>query len=256
MDETKSPLIFLIRPSLFKSSTGSEPMAAGTHRKTSQNNRVLKNPVKRATILKAAESIFAKKGFHEATISEIARKSKVSEATIYEYFSSKEELLFSIPAQTTRQHEEKIREILKYIQGAANKLRFLVHRHLGLYAENPDYANIVMLILKGHRNFQKTDAYKVVRSTARITLQVLEEGMQTGEFRTDIQPHLVRAMIWGTIEHLVTRKCLLGKPSDLLGLADEIIATLFQGIVVPQKEPFINLRVKIEDNLKPKGGRS
>lgn len=231
-------------------------MAASTHNRSSKNNRALKNPVKGAAILKAAESIFAKKGFHEATISEIARKSKVSEATIYEYFSSKEELLFSIPARTTQQYEEKNREILKYIRGAANKLRFLIYRHLGLYAENPDYANIVMLILKGHRNFQKTDAYKVVQSTARKTIHVLEEGVQNGEFRPGIQPHLVRAMIWGTIEHLVTRKCLLGKPDDLLGLADDVIDTIFQGIVVPQKEPTINLRVKIEDNLKPKGGRS
>ena len=231
-------------------------MAAGTDNKTSKNHRILKNPVKGAAILKAAEIIFARKGFHEATISEIARKSKVSEATIYDYFSSKEELLFSIPAQTTRQYDEKNREILKYIQGAANKLRFLIHRHLGLYAENPDYANIVMLTLKGHRNFQKTDAYKIVQSTARKTIHVLEEGIQNGEFRPDIQPHLVRAMIWGTIEHLVTRKCLLGKPADLLSLADDIIATIFQGIVVPQTEPFINLKVMIEDNLKPKGGRS
>jgi TetR/AcrR family fatty acid metabolism transcriptional regulator len=135
-------------------------------------------------------------------------------------------------------------------------MRFLIYRHLSLYAENPDYANIVMLILKGHRNFQKTAAYKSVQSAARITIQVLEEGVQKGEFRPDIQPLLVRAIIWGTIEHLVTRKCLLGKPDDLLGLADDIITTIFKGIVVPKKEPTLNLKVNIEDNLKPKGGRS
>jgi TetR/AcrR family fatty acid metabolism transcriptional regulator len=113
-----------------------------------------------------------------------------------------------------------------------------------------------MLILKGHRNFQKTDAYKIVQSTARIAIDVLDEGIQNGEFRSDIQPYLVRAMIWGTVEHLVTRRCLLGKPDDLMGLVDDIIDTLFNGIVVPQKEPTINLKVNIEDNLKPKGGRS
>ena len=43
---------------------------------------------------------------------------------------------------------------------------------------------------------------------------------------------------------------------DLLGLADDIITTIFEGIVVPQKEPTINLKVNIEDNLKPKGGRT
>jgi TetR/AcrR family fatty acid metabolism transcriptional regulator len=225
-------------------------MATRTGTNSSKNHKTPKNPIKGAAILKAAESIFAKKGFHEATISDIARKSKVSEATIYEYFSSKEELLFAIPARTTRQHEEKNREILKYIQGAANKLRFLIYRHMGLYAENPDYANIVMLILKGHRNFQKTDAYKSVRSAARITIQVLKEGIQNGEFRSDIQPYLVRAMIWGTIEHLVTRKSLLGKPHDLLALADDMIDTLFQGIAVTGKEPTINLNVTLENKNK------
>jgi hypothetical protein len=49
---------------------------------------------------------------------------------------------------------------------------------------------------------------------------------------------------------------LLGKHHDLMGLVDDIIDTLFKGIVVPQREPTINLKVNIEDNLKPKGGRS
>ena len=138
-----------------------------------------------------------------------------------------------------------------------NQIDYYDNRFIGTQLpENPDYANIVMLILKGHRNFQKTDAYKIVQSTARIPTQFLEEGMQNGEFRPDMQPHLVRAILWGTVEHLVTRKCLLGKPKDLLGLADDIIDTIFRGIMVPQKEPFIKLKVNIEDNLKPKGGRS
>ena len=213
-----------------------------------QSSKILKNPQKGAAILRAAERIFAKKGFQAATISDIAKKAGVSEATIYEYFSSKEELLFSIPAETIRAYQEKNREILPYIQGAANKLRFLIHRHLYLYADSPDYSNVVMLILKGNRNFLKTEAYKIVQSSARNYIQVLEEGIQNGEFRSDIQPHLVRAMIWGTIEHSVTRKSLLGKPSDLLALADEIFNTIFRGIASSKKEPVIQVNVKLEQS--------
>jgi TetR/AcrR family fatty acid metabolism transcriptional regulator len=212
-----------------------------------KGSKAKKNPAKGAAILKAAEHTFARKGFHEATISDIAKKAKVSEATIYEYFSSKEELLFSIPAKTIHQYQEKNLEILEYIQGAANKLRFLIYRHLKLYASNPDYANVVMLILKGNRNFLKTEAYQIVQRSARNTTQVLEEGIQSGEFRPDIKPYLVRAMIWGTIEHLVTRKSLFGKPQDLLGLADHIVGTIFIGILTPQKtEPTIHVQVKME----------
>ena len=204
-----------------------------------------KKPAKGAVILKAAEYIFAQKGFHEATISDIAKKAEVSEATIYEYFSSKEELLFTIPAETIHQYQEKNLEILEYIQGAANKLKFLIYRHLKLYASNPDYANVVMLILKGNRNFLKTEAYKIVQRSARNTTQVLEEGIKNGEFRPDINPYLVRAMIWGTIEHLVIRKSLFGKPQDLLGMADDVVTTIFNGILTPQKEPTINVNVKM-----------
>jgi AcrR family transcriptional regulator len=215
------------------------------------NSKILKNPKKGAEILRAAEHIFAKKGFQSATISDIAKRANVSEVTIYEYFSSKEELLFSIPAEIIREYHEKNRDILQYIHGAANKLRFLINRHLGLYAENPDYANVVMLILKGSRNFLKTEAYKVIQSSARNYIQVLEEGIENNEFRPDLEPYIVRAMIWGTIEHSVTRKSLTGKPADLIALADEIFHTIFTGIAQPKTVPAINVNVNLKQPDSP-----
>jgi TetR/AcrR family fatty acid metabolism transcriptional regulator len=218
-----------------------------TNTRNSKNNqKAPKNPAKRLAILKAAESIFSKKGFQGATVSSIAKKAHVSEATIYDYFSTKEELLFSIPAEKILDYQKKNREILQYIQGATNKLRFLVYRHLQLYQPDTAYANVAMLILKTNRNFLNTEAYKVVQASARNTIEVLKEGMKSGEFRPDIQPYLVRAMIWGTIEHLVIRRSLLGKPEDLLSLADEITTTIFQGILAPRKETALNVHVTME----------
>ena len=56
---------------------------------------------RREQILRAAEKIFAEKGFHETTISDIAKGAGLSEPTLYEYFSSKEEILFTIPEETS-----------------------------------------------------------------------------------------------------------------------------------------------------------
>jgi TetR/AcrR family fatty acid metabolism transcriptional regulator len=215
-------------------------------RNSNKNQKAPKNPAKRMAIVESAKSIFAERGFHETTVSGIAKKAHVSEATIYEYFSTKEELLFCIPGEKILEYQTKNREILQYIQDATNKLRFLIYRHLQLYASDPDYARVAMLILKTNRNFLNTEAYKVVQASARNTIEVLEEGMKSGEFRPDIQPYLIRAMIWGTIEHLVIRKSLLGKPEDLLSLADEITATMFQGILAPRKEPVFNIHVTMD----------
>jgi len=220
----------------------------GKANSSKRNQKPQKNPRKAAAILRAAESIFARKGFHTATIAEIAKKAKVSEATIYEYFSTKEDLLFEIPAEKISSYHEKNREIIKYLHGAANKLRFLILRHLELYENNPDYANVVMLILKGNRNFLKTDAYKIVQQSARYYIQVLKEGVQNGEFREDVQPYLVRAMIWGTIEHTVARKSLLGEPSDLIPLAEDIYETIMQGIQNPAGKPGRQIKRESDNN--------
>jgi TetR/AcrR family fatty acid metabolism transcriptional regulator len=221
-------------------------MTAAKTQNLRKNQKAPKNPAKRLAILEAAESIFSKRGFQGATVSDIAKKAHVSEATIYEYFSTKEELLFSIPGEKILEYQTKNREILQYIQGSTNKLRFLIYRHLQLYASDSDYARVVMLTLKTNRNFLNTEAYKVVQASARNTIEVLQEGIKNGEFRPDIQPYLVRAMIWGTIEHLVIRKSMLGKPEDLLCLADEITNTIFHGILAPRKETALNVHVTMD----------
>ena len=70
--------------------------------------RHTKSEARKELILTAAERIFVHKGFSDATVSEVAREAGLSDATIYEYFSSKEELLFSIPLPTTRKAAQEL----------------------------------------------------------------------------------------------------------------------------------------------------
>ena len=117
-----------------------------------------------------------------------------------------------------------------------------------LYADDPDYANIVMLNLKVNRNFLKTEAYGIIQSSAKKYIQVIKEGIQNGVFRSDIDPHLVRSMIWGTIQHSVTRRSMMGEPDDLMALADDIYDTIFAGIRAKKNEPAINVNVMMQNS--------
>lgn len=47
-------------------------------------------------ILDAALDVFAHKGFHSATITDIAKKAGIAKGLLYHYFNSKEELLYHI----------------------------------------------------------------------------------------------------------------------------------------------------------------
>jgi len=92
---------------------------------------------RREEILEAAAIVFAEKGFHAATMEEIAIQAGIGKSTVYEYFSSKEELFremfqmgvsFYLDAMQGRlQQPCSVRDILTAI--AAAHFKFIVERN-------------------------------------------------------------------------------------------------------------------------------
>ncbi len=183
-----------------------------------------------SSIIDAALQVFGEKGYYNATISEIARKANVSEATIYEYFGSKEDLLFAIPGEITSQAVEFLEAMNAYIKGAENKIRAIVYGYYNLYKDNPDYSSLVLLDLKHNRKFMEAEGYREVKRAAGFILAALKEGMESGEFRPDIDPYLVRSMILGTIEHIFFRWHLKGRQEDLADFIDPMMEMITSGI--------------------------
>ena len=207
---------------------------------------------RRERIIEAALKIFSKKDFQDATISEISRAAGVSDATVYEYFKSKEELLFEIPEEITERSIEAIEKFLPYVRGAEAKMRVIIQNYISTYEKNPEYSNLIMLHLKNNRKFLKTKAYEVVRTAAQSLLNSIQEGIADGTFKKDIDPYLVRSMILGTIEHLFTRKHLLGKPSNIMEYIDPIVDLILSGITTRKDQKSISLHLHFAgDTLLP-----
>jgi len=123
--------------------------------------------IRKNKILTAAENVFGKKGFQDATISEIAKVAKISEASIYEYFSTKEKLLFTIPTKYASDLFDLIEFHLKLIRGSGNKLRSIIFLFISSYEERPDNASIIMLLLKQNKRFLNTEGHlKIKKSVA------------------------------------------------------------------------------------------
>jgi len=66
----------------------------GTNTKTSRKER--ERLVRKRDIMRAARELFATKGFHDTSLDDIAREAEFGKGTIYNYFSSKEDLFFAI----------------------------------------------------------------------------------------------------------------------------------------------------------------
>jgi len=190
---------------------------------------------RRSKIIRAAQKVFAQKGFYEATISDVAREAGISDATIYEYFTSKEELLFSIPGETARDALKNMKNILDHIIDTPNKIHAIIYAFLSFYRDNPDYASIAMLILKQNNNFLETQVYQDIRQLARLIYEVIQCGMDQGELRKDIDPLVVRSVILGSIEHLVIRWLMLGKPNDPVIYSKEIADIILKGVMIQKQ---------------------
>ncbi|MBN1636939.1 MAG: TetR/AcrR family transcriptional regulator [Deltaproteobacteria bacterium] len=199
-------------------------------------------------IIESALKIFAEKGFQDATISEISKAAGVSDATVYEYFNTKEELLFTIPEEITEEPVRDMEKIIPFLRGTECKLRAIVQGYMTIYEKNPDYASLVMLQLKTNRNFLKTKAYEKIRSIARMLLDCIVEGIENGSFKKDADPYLVRSMILGTIEHLCIRWQLLGTPSNLIEHVDPLIDIILEGIRLKQQPKNISIHLQLGDD--------
>lgn len=80
--------------------------------KTKEQYEAIRNKSK-ATIMEAALELFANQGFHNTTISQIAKSAGVSKGLLYNYFKGKDELLSAIMLDAFQEGSEIITEELK-----------------------------------------------------------------------------------------------------------------------------------------------
>src|SRR5260370_38187002 len=88
----------------------------------------------------AAIKVFAERGFHTATVAEIARGAGVADGTIYLYFKSKDDLLLRVFDEKMTELLEAARSALADEKTAPARLRRFVRLHLPLVGEDPALA--------------------------------------------------------------------------------------------------------------------
>ncbi len=167
---------------------------------------------KRQAILDAAAQCFAEKGYNETTVDDIAKASGTSKGSIYIYFKSKEELFHLLNEKRTEKYFE-IKDQLKQLDGATKKVNHLFQYFLSGKTDEEDFNQIAVqfefwiYISKG--DHQKLFDERAERFT-RFLEEIIEEGVETGEFREDVQVSEFSRLFWplldGIVLHLLFHK--------------------------------------------------
>jgi TetR/AcrR family fatty acid metabolism transcriptional regulator len=163
-------------------------------------------------IIEAAVKVFAKKGFYNAKVSEIAREANVADGTIYLYFKNKDDILISLFEEKMHLWIEHVEEEISKVEDPLEKIRAFVGQHLSMIKENKYLAEVMQIELRQSSKFMRR--YVPVKFLEYLDLigRIIEEGKQRGVIRKDVIPAIAKRAIFGALDEMLLYWVLAKKP--------------------------------------------
>jgi len=185
---------------------------------------------KREAILRAAVKVFARKGYFNSKVADIASDAGIADGTVYLYFKSKDEILHSIFDQAMAAFIAEGKKELSQIDVAEDRLRRIAELHLERLGADRDLAVVFQVELRGSIKFMQEFSAAGFADYLDIIRQTIEDGQQTGVFRKDIKPIVAAKILYGALDEMVTNWILSKKKYDLPPMSAEVLKALLGGI--------------------------
>lgn len=183
----------------------------------------------REDVLDAAAQVFRQKGFHGASMSDIAAAVNVQKASLYHHVSSKQEILLALLDRALVMLTEHISEIASRDLSPDQKLKLMIRGYLSGLAENADLTSVLLF---EHRSLDKKSHARHVPHRDRfenIWRGVLEDGVAGKVFDLKDTGLAVRA-IMGTLNWTLTWYHPDG-PKSIEQIADEYSDFILKGLL-------------------------
>ena len=183
----------------------------------------------REDILEAAAQVFRRKGFHGASMQDIARAVNLQKPSLYHHVSSKQEILLALLDRALELLLERISAISSQNVPADKKLQEMIRAYLQILAENTDLSAVLLF---EHRSLERKQHARHVPNRDRFEAlwrQVLEEGVGTKLFHCE-DPALTTRAILGILNWTITWYHP-GGPLQIDEIADHYASLLLNGLL-------------------------
>lgn len=149
----------------------------------------------RDDILEAAAQVFRQKGFHGASMADIAEAVNLQKASLYHHVSSKQEILFELLDRALELLLERISAIASLDLPADERLRQMICEYLQILVENIDLSAVLLF---EHRSLEGRQHARHIPNRDKFEAlwrNVLEDGVRTKLFICEDVPLTARAML-------------------------------------------------------------
>lgn len=156
---------------------------------------------RRDALVQIAAELFAEQGYRATTVRHIGDAAGVLSGSLYHHFDSKETILDELLSSYLEDLLDTYRTIAKAGHGPGETMRELVRVSFRSMAEH----RAAITVLQNERNHLRslprfTYLTKTEEEVRRIWISVLRDGIEAGEFRSDLDPvityRFLRDSVW------------------------------------------------------------
>jgi len=187
---------------------------------------------KREAILRAAIVVFARTGFFNAKVADVAREAGVADGTVYLYFKSKEEILHSIFDRSVDAAVAEAKKTLATMDDPREKLRQIALLHLERLGADRDLAIVFQVELRGSTKFMEEFSAAGFAEYLSLIRSTFEEGQRAGLFRSDLNSKVVSKIFFGALDEMATNWILSKRRYKLGPMADQVLDIFLNGVNV------------------------
>lgn len=186
-------------------------------------------------ILAAATRVFSDKGYADASITDIAQAADISDGLIYKYFANKRDLLEHVLKSF---YEKTIADLEGEIARRRNfeeRLFALVRGHLAAFVADIDLCRLFISQVRTASDYRGSAIQQLNRRYTSMLIKIVDQGIADGEIQPDLDPRLVRDMLFGAIEHSSWRHVRGIRSLDVPSIARSMTDILLNGLAIRRR---------------------
>jgi len=158
---------------------------------------------RRQRLLRAAADVFKQKGFQAASINDIAERFGGDRASIYYYYASKHEIFIDLIQQAVEEVVVLAENVANSGLSATERLRDIFVKTLDAYERHYPYMYVYiqedMRKVPGDGTSAGKELQDLGRRYEEAVQQVIDEGMESGEFRASLDAQMMKFAVIGAL---------------------------------------------------------
>ena len=186
-------------------------------------------------LLKAAVDLFYKKGYAGTSIRDVGVKAGVSNSLLYHYFRDKEEMLFEIIQEFSKDITDELAQIEKSVQDPVERLRQMLTHQIKHGIKNRKKSRLIVEELLSLTGKRREMVHEFERELYAFYMKTLKEIAASGRIRDNLDLTVVNFALFAPINWFF-KWYKEGDRLTVEEVADNTLAVLFHGILKDEKE--------------------